>query len=162
VGGIGLALAAFGLLLPYFMAVLFVPVGLICSFYAFARKARLLGGIGVLVGLLGIVGIVSTSQRLTEIGGDSSKSHHVRYALDGTASEAQITIQNSAGGTEQHTVSVPWSKEFEAPGGSFVYLSGQNQGSGRLKAAIYVDGVLLQEAETTEQFGIASVSGTAK
>ncbi len=162
VGGIGLAAAAFGLFLPYFMAVLFVPVGLICSFYAFARQARLLGGIGIVVGLLGIVGIITTSQRIADIGGDSAKTHHVRYALDGTAYAAQITIQNSAGGTEQHTVSVPWSMEFEARGGSFVYPSGQNQGSGRLKAAIYVDGTSLQEAESTEEYGIASVSGTVK
>ena len=38
-------------------------------------------------------------------------------------------------------------------------ISGRDR---RLKAAIYVDGVLLQEAESTEQYGIASVSGTAK
>jgi hypothetical protein len=90
-------------------------------------------------------------------------SYHVMYELTGVG-DASITIENESGGTEQHTVSLPWYKNFDARCGQFLYLSAQNDGYrfGELKATIYVDGHAIQNAETTEQYGIASVSGRAR
>ncbi len=85
--------------------------------------------------------------------------HHVTYQLTGSGGAASITIKNESGGTEQHTVPVPWTKEFDAPAGRFLYLSAQNKGDGLLEATIYVDAKPIQHAETTERYGIASVSG---
>jgi hypothetical protein len=87
-------------------------------------------------------------------------SHHVTYQLTGSGGAASITIKNESGGTEQHSVPVPWTKEFDAPVGRFLYLSAQNKGDGLLAATIYVDAKAIQHAETTERYGIASVSGT--
>jgi hypothetical protein len=86
--------------------------------------------------------------------------HHITYQLTGSEGAASITIKNETGGTEQHTVPIPWTKEFDAPTGRFLYLSAQNKGDGLLEATIYVDAKAIQHAETTERYGIASVSGT--
>jgi hypothetical protein len=86
--------------------------------------------------------------------------HHVTYQLTGSEGSASITIENETGGTKQHTVPVPWTKEFDAPVGRFLYLSAQNKGDGWLVATIYVDAKAIQRAETTERYGIASVKGT--
>ncbi len=86
--------------------------------------------------------------------------HHVTYQLTGSEGAASITIKNETGGTEQHTVPVPWTREFDAPAGRFLYLSAQNKGDGLLQATIYVDARAIQHAETTQPYGIASVSGT--
>jgi hypothetical protein len=89
-------------------------------------------------------------------------TRRVTYVLRGSSTSASITIQNESGGSEQHVVSVPWAKEFRAAPGQFVYLSAQNQGWGDLEAVIYVDGQPLQSAEATQQYGIASASGTVR
>lgn len=95
-------------------------------------------------------------------GTTSSSGHQVRYEVSGTASTASITIENEYGGTEQHTVTVPWEKQFQAKTGQFVYVSAHNGGYGRIKAVTYVVGEMLHQAESTEQFGIASASGRVR
>jgi hypothetical protein len=97
---------------------------------------------------------------LAIIGSLTPISHHITYQLTGSGGPASITIKNESGGTEQHTVPVPWTMEFDAPFGRFLYLSAQNRGGGFLEATIYVDAKAIQHAETTERYGIASVSGT--
>jgi hypothetical protein len=86
----------------------------------------------------------------------------VEYSLTGTARTASITIQNETGGSEQHTVRLPWVKRFSAHPKAFLYLSAQNDGRGRLVAIIKSNGEVLQQAEATSEFGIASVSGSVK
>jgi hypothetical protein len=157
-------LGGISLFLPFFAAVFLVPAALVCSFVALKNKSHGLGVVGLLLSGLGAIGIFSVSNSLSKgLGGTSSSvTHRVNYDLTGTALSASITIQNESGGTEQHVVRVPWTKEFRAPQGSFVYLSAQNRGTGLLEAQIYVDGEPIQRAETTEQYGIASASGTVR
>ena len=163
--GAGIAAVALGgvsLLLPFFAAVFIVPAALVCSLIALKNGSRGLGVVGLILSCIGAIGILSTSSSLSSgLGGTSSSaSHRVTYQLVGTASSASVTIENESGGSEQHVVSVPWVKEFKAGEGRFVYLSAQNKGYGRLEATIYVDGQTIQSAETTEQYGIATASGT--
>jgi hypothetical protein len=157
-------LGGISLFLPFFAAVFLVPAALVCSLVALKNRSHGLGVIGLVLSGLGAIGIFSVSHSLsTGLGGTSSSvTHRVTYQLSGTATSASITIENESGGTEQHTVSVPWVKEFQASQGRFVYLSAQNQGRGRLEAIIYVDGQPIQRAETTEQYGIASASGSVR
>ncbi len=90
-----------------------------------------------------------------------AKSYKVTYKVGGTADRASITIQNASGGTEQKSVSVPWSTSFEGRPGQFVYLSAQNKSEyGTVKATIELNGTTVQEASSNEEYGIASVSGS--
>jgi len=81
--------------------------------------------------------------------------------------DASVTIVNENGGTEQHAINLPWTKEFDAPSGRFLSLSAQKKTAARdgygqptkLEVTLYVDGKEIQHAETTEDYGVASVSG---
>ncbi len=165
--GLGIAAVVLGgisLFLPFFAAVFLVPTALVCSLVALKNKSHGLGVVGLILSGLGAIGVFSLSSSLSTGFGNSSSpaTHRVTYQLTGSSSSASITIENESGGTEQHTVAVPWTKEFRAHQGQFVYLSAQNQGLGRLEAIIYVDGRPIQRAETTEQYGIASASGSVR
>jgi hypothetical protein len=89
-------------------------------------------------------------------------SYTVRYRIGGTASEADITIENASGGTEQKTVDVPWSETFEAELGQFVYVSAQSQDDAdrTINCEIQVNGTVLESAESRGQYVIASCSGS--
>jgi hypothetical protein len=165
--GAGIAAVVLGgssLFMPYFAAVFLVPTALVCSLVALKNKAYFMAVFGLVFSGIGALGIFSVSRGFSSgLGGTSSSvTHRITYKLDGTASSASITIENESGGTEQHVVSVPWVKEFQAAQGRYVYLSAQNQGSGQLEATIYVDGQPLQSAQTTERYGIASASGSVR
>ena len=86
----------------------------------------------------------------------------VEYRLGGTASRANITIENESGGTEQFS-NVPvkgWSKKFGAERRQFVYISAQNQDEGgTIRCEIWVNGELWKEAESIGSYSIASCSG---
>jgi hypothetical protein len=72
----------------------------------------------------------------------------------------ELTYQNQSGGTEQRKVSMPWNLEIKARSGAFLYLSAQKQGErGTIHATIYIDGQVLQQADSDSPYGIASVSG---
>ena len=72
-----------------------------------------------------------------------------------------LTYQNESGGTEQRTIVTPWKLEFKAQRNAFVYISAQKRHeAGAVRTAIYVNGLLLQEAESTSEYGIATVSGS--
>jgi hypothetical protein len=98
-------------------------------------------------------------------------SHRVKYVVDGSAiSEIDLTYANESGGTEQQTVQIvpsPWEYEMGCQHGCFAYISAQKTetlGSidvptGTVRVAIYVDGRLVREAESTSRYGIASASG---
>jgi hypothetical protein len=94
-----------------------------------------------------------------------SEGHNVRYevtGIDGYAVRSvSLAYTNASGGSEQRNEQVPWTLEMTKPVGSFLYLSAQNEDeySEGVRAAIYVDGTLLQEARATAEYGIATVSG---
>lgn len=83
------------------------------------------------------------------------------YLVNGSASSASLTYRNESGGTEQRTVPLPWTLEMHVGPGHFLYVSAQKQGPyGAIRAAIYVEGQVLQEAESSSEYGIASASGS--
>jgi hypothetical protein len=86
----------------------------------------------------------------------------VVYKVGGTASRASLTIENESGGTEQFTVSIPWTKSFQVSPGSFVYVSAQNEGDhGSVTCTITSNGVIVQSANSTGAYVIAGCSGSA-
>ena len=117
---------------------------------------------------------------------EAKAGHHVTYRVTGPdtyannpdclscftiethrPADASVTIANDSGGTEQHAINLPWTKEFDAPSGRLLYLSAQKRTASRdgyghptkLEVTIHVDGNVIQHAETTEDYGVASVSG---
>lgn len=119
------------------------------------------------VGLLSIVLIVllvwfigtlpdprTATSRTTSAGGT-----RVTYLVTGPGTVG-LTFKNESGGTEQRTVSLPWSLEFGAGRGAFLYVSAQKQQKdGTIRAEIHLNGSLLQQAESDSAYGIASVNG---
>lgn len=87
----------------------------------------------------------------------------VTYSVGGTASRASLTIANESGGTEQFTVSIPWSKTFQVAPGSFLYLSAQNEGEfGTVTCKITSNGVVVQSANSSGAYTLAGCSGSAR
>jgi hypothetical protein len=84
----------------------------------------------------------------------------VTYEVIGSGTVG-LTFQNESGGTEQKTVSLPWTLVLRARHGAFLYLAAQKQQErGTIRAAIYVNGQPIQSAEANSSYGIASVSGS--
>lgn len=65
IGLVATGLGLGGVLMPYFAAVFFVPAAAICGIAAFRRGQKGLGLAGIVLGLIGLVGIVSVSQQIT-------------------------------------------------------------------------------------------------
>lgn len=83
-------------------------------------------------------------------------------ALPGvTGSSSSLTYANETGNTEQHTVDIPWRLQFEVQPGQFLYVSAQSGGYGNA-CKIKVDGVVLEQADSSGQYSIATCSGTAE
>jgi hypothetical protein len=84
-----------------------------------------------------------------------------QYRVAGTALAAQLTYANATGGTEQHTVNLPWSSDiFPTSADEFLYISAQNQGEyGSVVVEILVDGVVWKTSESSGQYCIADASG---
>ena len=66
-GWIATGLGMAGILMPYFAAVIFVPAALISGMVAYRQGQKGWGAAGILLGLLGLVGVISTSQKITTI-----------------------------------------------------------------------------------------------
>jgi hypothetical protein len=89
--------------------------------------------------------------------GDTT-SYKVTYGVDGTG-RASLTYANATGGTEQHEVQLPWTITFNGRYGEFLYLSAQDKGNNAaIVASISVNGRVVKDATSTEQYGIATVS----
>ncbi len=79
---------------------------------------------------------------------------------------AHLTYTNESGGTEQNVAVLPWKLELgNQKAGSFEYISAQKEAAAEgnydsITVSIYVDGVLVKEASTAEDYGIATVSGS--
>ena len=87
-------------------------------------------------------------------------TYRVIYRVGGFASKASLTYE-TASGTEQRTVTLPWETAFDVKRGQFVYLSAQNETDrGSVTAEIIVDGASWKKATSTSEYGIANVSGS--
>ncbi|WP_212566909.1 hypothetical protein [Aromatoleum tolulyticum] len=73
-GVFSLGLGAASIVVPYFAAVFFVPVALICGFVSIWQKKKLLGVIGIVLSIVGIVRIVDISNELHEAQRNVEKS----------------------------------------------------------------------------------------
>lgn len=78
--------------------------------------------------------------------------------------EVSITISGEGESTEQFTVSnLPWTKEFTAERGDFLYVSAQvREYNGWVQTQIKVDGKVIDSAESRGDFVIATSSGSAE
>jgi len=87
-------------------------------------------------------------------------TYRVIYRVGGFASKASLTYE-TASGTEQRTVTLPWETAFDVKRGQFVYLSAQNETDrGSVTAEIIIDGSSWKTATSTSEYGIANVSGS--
>jgi hypothetical protein len=97
----------------------------------------------------------------------AARLHHVVYQVDGTATTADLTLSTSNGGsTQQQNVSLPIKNKsggdglvFDAPTGTFLYLSAQNQSDGTITCHISVDGVEVVTNTSTGQYSIVTCDG---
>ena len=67
VGIAAVVLGIAGVLLPYFAAVFLVPAAFICGLIAYKRGQQGMGFAGIVLGIIGVVGIISTSQKITDV-----------------------------------------------------------------------------------------------
>ncbi len=75
---------------------------------------------------------------------------------------ASLTYINETGGTEQRDVTLPWIFEISRPKGAQLYLSAQKKFENHpydLRARIRRGQEVLQTADSTAPYGVASVGG---
>src|SRR5688572_28364997 len=111
-------------------------------------------------GLFAVLGLWLTLSLLCC--GDSrystSEQYKITYRVDGS-SRASLTYTNATGGTEQHEVQLPWTITFESRYGEHLYLSAQDKGyNGKIVSSITINGQIVEDATSTERYGIATVS----
>lgn len=120
---------------------------------------------GIYIALGVLVALVDSPPSTRSSAGNASTSLTVTYEVDAlpgvTGSSSSLTYANETGNTEQHKVDLPWRLQFEAQPGQFLYLSAQSGGYGNA-CKIKVDGVVLERADSSGQYSIASCSGTAE
>jgi hypothetical protein len=110
---------------------------------------------------------------------DNPGLREVEYEVSGTVHFANITRKNADGASEQKQVKLPYIDKFYAPPGRFLYLSVQKARvvktedgmmtarttvvddgiEGTVHVIIRVAGRVLQEAEASAPYGIATASG---
>jgi predicted small secreted protein len=91
-----------------------------------------------------------------------TRMHRVRYEVDGTAETIAVSYINETGATEQRDVHGPWSAEYELDTWSFVGVSAFNATfEGTVACRLYVDGMLIQRADSEGGFKLASCNTLA-
>ncbi len=117
--------------------------------------------IGILGRSLGLGGKTTTTTTSNTSNNSAPKTYSIEYRITGTAERVDVTLSNETGGTEQFdNKRVPYSMEFEAVEGAFLYISAQNQDDrGTVKCSILVEGIEVREAESSGAYVIASCSG---
>lgn len=103
------------------------------------------------------------SARLIAQAGPTSLTvvYEVRALPGVTDASSSLTYENESGNTEQHTVRLPWRLQFEAQEGQFLYISAQSDGYGN-SCKIKVNGMTVEQADSSGQYSIASCSGMAE
>lgn len=88
------------------------------------------------------------------------KEREVEYKV--TCGSCDITYKNSAGNTQQRSVSSTWSDTFNAEKDQFLYVSAQNNNqSGTVSVSIKCNGKPVDEASSSGAYVIATASGSA-
>lgn len=93
---------------------------------------------------------------------------NVQYVVTTSARnhEVSLTYENAGGNTEQLQVEIPerrWRKEMRVRRGAFLYVSVQNrEDGGSVGCEILVDGVVVERAESSGAYVIATCSGSAR
>lgn len=88
-------------------------------------------------------------------------SVEVRYEVTASVSVYSVTISSAGGGTSQFSdVALPWSYDFTAEKGDFVYVSAG--GYGTVTVSIYLDGRLYRTTTSIGSPVIATASGRAE
>lgn len=124
--------------------------------------------IGIVIVALIVVGVAAVSARsqvdpFQRSSPAPSALKAVKYFVGGSVRTANITYTNASGGTEQRSVRLPWSLAMEKPAGSFLYAAAQKQDEdGSIQAVIYVDGQIVQQAQSDTAYGIATASGRVR
>ena len=87
--------------------------------------------------------------------------HKASYYVGGWAGTADITYENSTGGTEQKTVTIPWTgPAWEVHDGDYLYISAQNNGkSGSVICEIRIDGSMVKQSKSEGAYVICTCSG---
>jgi len=92
-------------------------------------------------------------------------TYKVVYEVTGeNPTKAGLTYENDSGNTEQRDVSLPWTYEFTAQRGQFLYISAQTKGTGgasTISCKITVNGVVTEKADSKGVAVIATCSGSA-
>jgi hypothetical protein len=87
----------------------------------------------------------------------------VTYRIKGTAGSAVLTYRNARGGTEQSSVRLPWELSFDAKGGTFLYISAQNEStSGSVTCEILLDDESRTSSTSSGAYVIAECSNAAE
>jgi hypothetical protein len=93
------------------------------------------------------------------------ETYTIRYELSGTASRADVTYENEGGNTEQksNVIVKNWQLTMELERGDFFYISAQSQDdtSRIIRCDIYQDNELVESAESSGRYVIATCSGSA-
>jgi Mycobacterium membrane protein len=86
----------------------------------------------------------------------------VTYRVKGTAGSVALTYRNAQGATQQSSVRLPWEVSFDARGGSFLYISAQNQSaSGSVTCEIALEEETRTTSTSTGAYVIAECSNSA-
>jgi hypothetical protein len=85
----------------------------------------------------------------------------VVYQIFGTAVNADITLRNASGATEQYDkLAIPNQFVYDSFPSRYVYISAQNHyDSGSVKVIILVNGEIYKEGSSSGAYVIASASG---
>ena len=93
--------------------------------------------------------------------GHGASSATVTYTVTGSTNAANLTYQNSQGGTVQQKVGVPWSFEYTMKDGDFLYISAQNENAtGSVTTEIRINGFLYKTTTSNGAYVIATASGS--
>ncbi len=134
---------------------------------AYFRKVWIGIGLAVVgcVGLAFMVALFGESDDDSGNLGSSSDTVRVVYRVTDSSPSgtASLNYENAGGNTEQvEDADTPWEERLSLGRGGFAYVSAQRQGpgSGTVRCTISVDGEVVEEAESTGQFVIATCSGS--
>ena len=110
----------------------------------------------LLLVLIIFIGTIFSSCEKEELSGT------VKYEVTSSPNGFDITYQNSSGNTEQATItSGSWTISFTGNQGDFVYISAQaDNENANISAKIYYQGEILEQANSSGSYVIATASGS--
>ncbi len=86
IGVVAVGLGAASIFLPYFAAVFFGPVGLICGIIAYRNTQRNLGIVAIVLSMIGLIGVLVVSNEISSL--MSGESSSVKAVNDSVANDA--------------------------------------------------------------------------